>query len=192
MALSIANARQFARLVSRGDFRAASKIFDAMITGDFLPETITATAAQINASAAGTRGCVEIADAATYTALAVNSGRDHVFPDLTASCTVTLPAVAVGLQFPFQGQGVAADAQNWVFTAAAGEFLRGGVSFTDNDAGAGADEQHAGVYPNGSSHITLTVVTPAAGTWVTFTANAAGTRWIINGWVNSATVPTVA
>lgn len=150
---------------------------------------LIATAAQINAASAGTLGVVEIPDATTYTVLAANSGKDHVFPDLTATCTASLPALAAGLKFAFQGQGVAADAQNWVFTAATGAFLLGGVSFVDNDAGAGADEMHAGLYPNGSSHLTLTVVTPAAGTWVTFKANAAATRWIVNGWVNSATVP---
>jgi hypothetical protein len=151
---------------------------------------LTATAAQLNALVAGTANvCIEIPDATTYTVLVANSNKAHILPDFTATCTISLPALATGLMYRFESQAVAADAQNWVFTAASGAFLLGGVAFADNDAGAGADEIHAGVYPNGSSHITLTVVTPAAGTYVSFRANAAATRWIVNGWVNSATVP---
>lgn len=148
---------------------------------------VSATAAQLNAAAAGTRGVVSVTDAASYTVLAADSGKPHILPNFTASCTLTLPTVAAGLDFEFVGKAVAADAQNWVFTAPAGAFLLGGVSFVDNDAGAGADEMHAGVYPNGSSHLTLTVVTPAAGCYVRFICD--GTTYIVNGWVNSATVP---
>lgn len=148
---------------------------------------VTATAAQINAAAAPASRIVSVADATPYTVLAADSGKIHVLPDFTSSTTLNLPAAAAGLEYTFIGKGVAADAQNWVFTAASGAFLLGGVAFADNDAGAGADEIHAGLYPNGSSHLTLTVVTPAAGTYIYFISN--GTGWIVNGWVNSATVP---
>jgi hypothetical protein len=148
---------------------------------------VTATAAQINAVGTGTLSPVLVTDAASYTVLAADSGKLHILPDFTASCTLTLPTGAAGLYFPFRGKAIAADAQNWVFTAPAGKFLLGGVAFADNDAGAGADEIHAGVYPNGSSHITLTIVTPAAGTWIDIFWD--GTTYIVNGWVNSPTVP---
>ena len=136
-------------------------------------------------------GVVTISDASTYTALAANSGKIHVFPDLTASCTVTLPTASAGLQYTFIGKGVAADAQNWVFdTGSATNFYLGGLSFADTDAGAGADEIHLGVYPDGNSNDIMTIVTPAAGTIIRMICD--GTNWIVNGNVFSATVPTFA
>lgn len=186
MALSIANARQFARLVSRGDFRAASKIFDAMITGDFLPETITVTAAQINAASGGSLAPVLVPDAATYTVLAADSGKRHILPDFTATCTFTLPAGATGLKWVFQSSAIAADAQNWVFTAPAGVFYKGGIAWNDTDAGPAAAETK-GVFPNGSSHITLTIVTPTAGTTLDIFWD--GTRYCVGGTICSITTP---
>lgn len=181
MALSIATARQFARLVSRGDFRAASMIFNAMIAGDFLPETITATAAQINAVAAGTLNAafVSVPDAATYTVLAADSGKTHILPDFTASCTLTLPAAASGLRYHFIGKASAADAQNWVFTSPA-PFLKGGVTWS-------AAAANAAVFGNGTTHVTMTVVTPSGGTFVTVYYD--GTNWIVNGQIMSVTTP---
>jgi len=138
-----------------------------------------------------TKAIVSITDAATYTALAANTGKTHVFPDLTASCTVTLPAVAAGLEFTFIGKGFAADAQNWIFdTGSATNFYLGGLAFADTDAGAGADEIHAGVFPDGNSNDIMTIVTPGAGTRVHMICD--GTNWIVNGQVFSATVPTFA
>ena len=148
---------------------------------------VTASAAQINAAATPASRIVTLTDATPYTVLAANSGKIHVLPDFTSTTTLNLPAVAAGLEYTFIGKAVAAEAQNWVFTAAASAYLLGGVAFADNDAGAGADEIHVGLYPNGSSHLTLTVVTPAAGTYIYMICD--GTNWIVNGWVNSATVP---
>lgn len=147
----------------------------------------TATAAQISAAGLGTTAPVLPGDVASYSVLAANSGKLHIIPDLTATCTFTLPTGASGLVFPFMGNAIAADAQNWVFTAPAGVFYRGGVMHQDSNAGAASDEL-VPVYPNGSSHITLTVVTPhAAGTFLMFVWD--GTRYVINGQVASDTVP---
>lgn len=129
---------------------------------------------------------VTVADAATYTVLAADSGKTHILPNFTATCTLTLPTAAAGLEYTFIGKAVAADAQNWVF--AAGVPYLGGLTFVDNDAGAAGDEMHAGVYPNGSSNDNMTIVTPAAGTFISVFCD--GTNWIVNGFVNSATVPT--
>lgn len=145
-----------------------------------------ATPAQLGAL----RSVVSVADATTYLLLAADSGKTHILPDFTATCTITFPTAAAGLEYTFISKAVAADAQNWVFTAITPSFLKGGVTFVDNDAGAGADEMHAGIYPNGSSHLSLTIVTPAAGTMIYFVCD--GTNWIVNGFVNSATVPSVA
>lgn len=137
------------------------------------------------------QGVVDVTDAATYSVLATNTGKIHIIPDLTADCTLTLPTAASGLEYTFISKAVAADAQNWIFdTGSATNFYLGGLSFLDNDAGAAADEVHAGVYPNGSTNDIMTIVTPAAGTRIHLVCD--GTNWIVNGIVISATVPTFA
>ena len=149
---------------------------------------VTATAAEINARSAGASRLVNVTDAATYTVLAANSGKIHIMPDFTSSCTLTLPTAAAGLEYTFIGKAVAADAQNWIIKSpSATNYFIGGVSFADTDAGAGADEIHAGVWSNGSTNDFLTVVTPGAGTYIYVICD--GTNWIVNGQVASATVP---
>jgi len=149
---------------------------------------ITASAAEINARSAAASRLVNVTDAATYAVLAADSGKIHVMPDFTSSCTLTLPTAAAGLEYTFIGKAVAADAQNWIIkSASATNFFLGGVSFADTDAGAGADEIHAGIWPNGSTNDFLTVVTPGAGTYIYVICD--GTNWIVNGQVSSATVP---
>jgi hypothetical protein len=149
---------------------------------------VTATAAEINAVADAGSRFVNVTDAASYSVLAADSGKIHIVPDLTATCTMALPAVASGLEYTFISKAVAADAQDWKIQAAsATNFFLGGVSFADTDAGAGADEIHAGVWSNGSTNDFLTVVTPGAGTLIYMICD--GTNWIVNGQVFSATVP---
>lgn len=149
---------------------------------------ITATAAEINAHSAAASRFVNVTDAATYTILAANSGKIHIMPNFTASCTLALPTAAAGLEYTFVGKAVAADAQNWIIqSASATNYFLGGVSFADTDAGAGADEIHAGIWSNGSTNDFLTVVTPGAGTYIYMICD--GTNWIVNGQVFSATVP---
>ena len=191
MALTYANALNAIQRAARGSLKDLGDVLRALRNGDFNyvgGTEITATGAEINAAADVSARLVSIADAATYTALAANSGKVHVFPDLTASCTVALPAVSAGLEFTFIGKAVAADAQNWIFqTESATNYFTGGVSFADTDAGAAADEIHAGIWSNGSSNDFLTVVTPGAGTIIYMICD--GTNWIVNGQVFSATVP---
>lgn len=149
---------------------------------------VTATAAEINAAADAGSRFVNVTDAATYTVLAADSGKIHIMPNFTASCTLTLPTAASGLEYIFIGKAVAADAQDWIIKSpSATNYFLGGVSFADTDAGAGADEIHAGIWSNGSSNDFLTVVTPGAGTRVHVICD--GTNWIVNGQVFSATVP---
>ena len=149
---------------------------------------ITATAAEINARSAAASRYVNVTDAATYAVLAADSGKIHIMPNFTASCTLTLPTAAAGLEYIFIGKVVAADAQDWIIKSpSATNYFIGGVSFADTDAGAGADEIHAGIWSNGSTNDFLTVVTPGAGTRVHVICD--GTNWIVNGQVFSATVP---
>lgn len=149
---------------------------------------LTATVTELNARAAAASRIVNVTDASTYTVLAADSGKIHIMPDLTASCTLTLPAVSAGLEYIFIGKAVAADAQNWIFQGPSAVSFLGGSAFLDTDAGAGADEVHAGVFPNGSSNDFHTIVTPGAGTRIYMICD--GTNWIVNGIVFSATVPT--
>lgn len=149
---------------------------------------VTATAAEINARSAAASRFVNVTDAATYTVLAADSGKIHIMPNFTASCTLTLPTAASGLEYVFIGKAVAADAQDWIIKSpSATNYFLGGVSFADTDAGAGADEIHAGIWSNGSTNDFLTVVTPGAGTRIHVICD--GTNWIVNGQVFSATVP---
>lgn len=147
----------------------------------------TATAAQMSAAGLGTMAPVLITDVTSYAVLAENSGKVHIIPELTGSCTFTLPTGAAGLMFLFMSNGIAVEAQNWVFTAPAGVFYRGGVQFADTDEPA-SPALLTSVFPNGSSHITLTVNVPSpAGTFLMFVWD--GTRYVINGSVYAATVP---
>ncbi len=146
---------------------------------------LTATAAEINARAAAASRLVVVTDAATYTVLAADSGKIHVFPDLTQSCTLALPAVAAGLEYTFIGKGVAADASHWIFqSASATNFFLGGVGFLDTDDPA---DSIVAVYSNGTSNDFLTVNAPGAGTRIHLVCD--GTNWIANGIVIGATAP---
>ena len=118
------------RILNKLQYAAANKIsaIDAVATGDLVLiadvsddyEIKTATSAQIAAQSP----IVNVTDAATYTVLAANSGKTHVMPNFTASCTLTLPTAASGLEYVFISKAVAADAQNWVFdTGSAAAFL---------------------------------------------------------------------
>lgn len=129
-------------------------------------------------------GLIKVPDAATYTVLAINSGRIHVLPDLTASCAIALPAVAVGLTYRFWYGGAAADAQDWVITALAGAFFKGGVTFHDQDT-----DVVSPVYANGTSHLILTVVKPEVGTDLELVCD--GTYWYLNGRVLSITTAAI-
>ena len=79
-------------------------------------------------------GIVKVADAATYTMLAADSGKIHIMPDLTADCTISFPTEAVGLVFEFWYGGTAADAQDWTFdTGSDTNYFVGGAHHADTD-----------------------------------------------------------
>lgn len=191
MALTYTTIKQAIQRARRGSLKDLGDALSAMADGDALyvgGAAVTASAAQINAMATPASRIINVTDAATYTVLEADSGKTHVMPNFTANCTLALPAVATGLEYTFIGKAVAADAQNWIFqSASATNYFVGGVSFADTDAGAGADEIHAGIWSNGSTNDFLTVVTPGAGTIIYMICD--GTNWIVNGQVFSATVP---
>lgn len=127
---------------------------------------------------------VFVADATPYTVLAADSGKMHIILEQTSNITLNLPVIAAGLHYKFIMGGVATEAQNWIIVATTPSFYNGGIAWTDlNDA----ESNLAVVYGNGSSHLTLTVVTPAAGTSIEVYSN--GTEWFIHGTVISDTTP---
>jgi len=191
MALTYRNMVDAISFIRNGSLKDLGEVLKAIVDGDdpYIDGVqVTATAAEINGAATVSGRLVSITDAATYTVLAANSGKTHVFPDLTASCTATLPTASAGLEYTFIGKAGAADAQNWIIKSpSATNFFLGGVAFADTDAGDAADEIHAGIWSNGSTNDFLTVVTPGAGTIIRLICD--GTNWIANGQVFSATVP---
>lgn len=128
-----------------------------------------------------TSAAVKVTNAATYSILASNSGKLHIIPNLTADCTLTLPAPEAGLNYRFIYGGVAADAQDWTFdTGSDTNFFLGGVTGIDPD-----DGDVLPIYPDGNSNSIMKIDTPAAGTSVEFYCD--GTNWYLNGIVVSAT-----
>jgi hypothetical protein len=130
-----------------------------------------------------------VADAATYTVDAANSGLTHYLPNLTADITISLPDPAAGLWFEFAYAGVAADAQDWIITTGSNtNYFLGGVVHLDSDADAAGDEVVA-VASDGNSNSKLTVLVPNVGTRVRVECHN-GVLWIASGFVVAATAPT--
>lgn len=126
---------------------------------------------------------VAVPDAATYNVLAKNTGKVHIMPDLTANCTISLPAEQDGLSFEFWYGGAAADAQNWIFdNKDNARYFIGGVVQHDPD---NAGDDTAVYRSDGDSNSKFTVFTPDVGTVIRFVCN--GVAWYVNGTVISAT-----
>jgi hypothetical protein len=124
-----------------------------------------------------------VGDAAAYIVDALDSGKTHIIPDLTADCTITLPNAEAGLQFKFIYGGVAADAQDWIFTTGSNSnYIVGGVVQHDPD---NAGDDTVVYYGDGNSNSKLSVLTPEGGTWIEFICT--GTTWTVNGSIISAT-----
>jgi hypothetical protein len=128
---------------------------------------------------------VLVPNATTYTVLADNSGLVHYMPDLSATCTVTLPTPKAGLWFEFVYSGDAADAVNWVITTGSDTyFFKGGLTFLDQDG-----DVVAPIDGDGDSNSKLTIINAEPGTRIRI-ESANGTNWYLSGHVLSATVPT--
>jgi hypothetical protein len=133
---------------------------------------------------------VLVPNVTAYKCLRENTGRLHIMPDLTGSCTIDLPTAENGLVFEFMYGGVAADAQNWIIRSlSATNFFKGGVVHLDLDAGSGADELIP-VFPNGTTNAKITHTTPQGGTLLKFICD--GTNWFVNGYASSNTAPAFA
>lgn len=141
---------------------------------------VTATAAEINVAADRSANTVMVAAGGAAVA-ALTGGGTYLIPAVTANVTMTLPATpTLGEKHTLIYVGGATDAEDWVITAAA--FYAGGLAW--NTHGTPDIEP---VYANGSTHNTLTVNNPAAGTKVEFIGN--GTSWTVNGQAVAANTP---
>ena len=143
---------------------------------------VTATAGELNAAADLSANTVVIAAGGAAMTLPTGGGT-VIIPLITANATATLPATPTkGETYRFIYNGTAADAEDWVLTAAA--FFKGGVVWLDEDS---AGVEVAAVYANGSSHTTFTLNNPNAGTDITVIGD--GTTWTIVGTVVAADTP---
>lgn len=126
-------------------------------------------------------------DSTSYVVETEHTGKTHIFPNLTADLTVTLPAAFDGAYYKFQSSHSTADAQDWIFnTASSSELFAGGVTHLDTDAGSAGDEIVA-IYADQSNDDTLTINTPGAGSYVEFISD--GTFWYVTGVINSSSAP---
>lgn len=129
---------------------------------------------------------IVIPDAATYAVKDYNSGIIHIVPDLTADCTISLPAPKKGLAYRFIYGGGATDTSDWVFqsTSAANYFI-GGVAWLTH----GTPDIEP-VFSDGNSNDFCRILVPTAGTWIEFYCD--GTNWYVNGQAVAATTPAFA
>lgn len=135
---------------------------------------------------------IVVTDAATYTCLATSSGKTHVIAVLSQDTAIKLPASAGagGEYFRFIFVGGAADSDDHTIdTQSDTNFFIGGVTFIDEDAGAGSDELSV-VYSDGNSNSKLKLNNMEAGTVVEVYSN--GTNWYVSGIVISDTTPSMA
>ena len=128
---------------------------------------------------------VAVADGATYTMLAANSGKLHIMPDLTADCTITPPTPAAGLHYKFV-VGVAEDAaHDWIFdTGSDTNYFHGALACVDDD-----DSAMSFVASDNDSNSIMSILTPGAGTVVEMWCN--GTIWYVTGQVFGGTATSV-
>jgi len=157
------------------------------VAGAFTASSTSAHTGAATFSGAILNAPITIANATPYTVLAANSGRVHIISEQTASITINLPVIAAGMYYKFVFGGVATETENWVFVATTPSFINAGVHWADLNSVA---SNTAVVYGNGTSHLTFTAVTPAAGSTVEFYSN--GTEWILNALIVSDSTPTIA
>jgi hypothetical protein len=170
--------------------RAITSTAQAALLG--LHGGINASVAEINNKVDGSASYVVLnsTGAVAYSVLAANTGKIHFTPDCTANSTLTLPAVAAGLNYKFIYAGGAADASNLIIDSGAdANFFIGGIVHLDLNSTA-TTITVGNVFSDGDSNSIFTLVTPSAGTVVEILCD--GTNWHLWGQVVSDTIPTMA
>jgi len=155
-------------------------------TADITRATVTATtvaAGSVTVTGSFNPDIVVVTDAATYAVLANNSGQVHIVPDLTADCTISLPAEAANLNYEFVYAGGAADAQDWIITTGndTNYFVGGAIQI---DPGLATNAIN--YYSDGGSNSKMGVLTPEAGTKVHVWCED-GVTWYVSATVISDT-----
>jgi hypothetical protein len=110
-----------------------------------------------------------IAAAATLTA--ADSGSTYIL-DAAGGATVTLPALADGLEFTFV-VGAAFASTNWVIDSAEGDNINGFVI----DMGA----TPAGVVASGEDQVNFVAAAETIGDWVKLVADSGNSQWLLSG-----------
>lgn len=158
---------------------------------EFTGANVTLDAASVLTLGQTVNADVVVTDAATYTVLAVNSGKVHMIADLTQNTDIDLPAEADGLHYRFIYIGGAAETHDHTIDSQNNtNFFIGGTAFADIDAGDAADEIHVGLYSDGNSNSKLTINNASAGTMIDIHCD--GTNWYVRGVVFSDTAPAFA
>jgi hypothetical protein len=177
---STITAAQSVVLQGLGDVTATAAEINAGVDG------LTATATELNNKFDGSKSYKAYTSTglgAAETILAADSGKKLLMPDCTASCTLTLPVPAAGLNYRIIYVGAATDAQNWVLQSTSNtNYFSGGLQHHKT-----SDNSITTAYANGTGEDTLTVATPEAGTILDVLCN--GTIWYLWGSVVSDTAP---
>jgi len=119
-----------------------------------------------------------------YSVLAVNSGKVHLVPNISADRIYTLPPNAAGLYYEFWSTLIAADGHDLQIVADnAADFSEGCLMWTDSDLTVGAVISA----PDGTSDHTLNILLPA-NFYIKMYCD--GTNWFITGTVFSSGTPT--
>ncbi len=147
---------------------------------------IDATAAEINVACDVSSRAPIVITTGTYSILAANSGKLHLLPDLAGNTVISLPAVAIGIEYEIMYSGVAADAHDHTFdTGSDTNFYFGSVQFHDTD-----DDSTVDVPSDNNSNSKFTIANAYSGTVIKITCD--GTNWYIRGIVLSDTTPAFA
>jgi hypothetical protein len=173
------------RLLNKLAYDMANKASDvtSIASADLIPIYDASAEAMKYATPAELRSNATLVAAGGAAVVLPAGGGTVLIPLVTANVTTTLPATpTLGLRYDFIFIGSAADAEDWVLTAAA--FFAGGVCWLEEDS---AGVEVASIYSNGTTHNTLTINNPAAGTVVTCIGT--GTNWGLTAMVVAADTP---
>lgn len=116
------------------------------------------------------RGPVEVISSAT-TLTAANSGTTYIL-DAAAGATVTLPALAEGLNFRFI-IGAAFATTNWIIDSAEGDNINGVIA----DMGATV----AGVVAGAEDQINFVASAETIGDYIELVCDYANSQWLVTG-----------
>lgn len=145
--------------------------------------TLGATVAELNAAADSSANTVVVAAGGGATALSA-AIETVLVPLVTANATFALPIPTLGKKLRFLFIGTATEgSEDWILTTAATSFFVGGIPHMVH----GTPDIEP-VFADGTTHNTLTINTPSAGTEVVLVGVSA-TQWAVSGKAVAITIP---